>query len=307
MTNLKTKCGFVALIGATNSGKSTLLNTILSKKVSITSHKVQTTRNQIRGIKTDKNTQMIFVDTPGIFTPRGGFDKAMISSAWAAMNDSDAVVFMLDVKKGITKTFDNIIKHLKTINTPISLCLNKVDLIEKRELLNLTQKIVEKTPDLFENIFMISATQNDGVSDLVSWIEGKMPEAPFYFDEDSNLDVPLMLHLSELTREKVYEYLHQELPYAIAVQTEEYKEKPAEGKKPASVDIKQVIYTNQASHKSIILGEKGTKIKAIGIKARQDMEEMLGCKVNLFLFVKVKKNWRESAEFFTDIGLEFKK
>ena len=169
MENIKTKCGFVALIGATNSGKSTLLNTILATKVSITSHKVQTTRNQIRGIKTVGETQMVFVDTPGIFNPRGKFDKAMVSSAWSAMNDSDCVIFLLDASKGITPTFDNIIKHLRTINTPIALCLNKVDLIKKEVLLKLTSDIMKKAPDLFEEIFMISAIKNDGIDRLMDW------------------------------------------------------------------------------------------------------------------------------------------
>lgn len=301
MTNKKTKCGFVALIGATNSGKSTLMNTILLTKVSITSHKVQTTRNQIKGIKDDGDTQMIFIDTPGIFNPKGKFDKAMVSSAWSAMNDSDAVIFLLDSTKGITKTFDSIVAKLKTINAPVALALNKVDLIDKKDLLKLTSQIMKSAPDLFEEIFMISALENDGVDDLIKWVKSKMPESPWFFDKDMTTDLPLSLHLAEITREKIYEYLHQELPYSIAVKTDSIEE----GNN--AFTIKQTIYTSEENHKSIILGEKGSKIKLIGTKAREEMAVILNKKVNLFLYVKVKENWRDTPEFFTDIGLDFKK
>lgn len=301
MTNKKTKCGFVALIGATNSGKSTLMNTILLTKVSITSHKVQTTRNQIKGIKDDGDTQMIFIDTPGIFNPKGKFDKAMVSSAWSAMNDSDAVIFLLDSTKGITKTFDSIVAKLKTINAPVALALNKVDLIDKKDLLKLTSQIMKSAPDLFEEIFMISALENDGVDDLIKWVKGKMPESPWFFDKDMTTDLPLSLHLAEITREKIYEYLHQELPYSIAVKTDSIEE----GNN--AFTIKQTIYTSEENHKSIILGEKGSKIKLIGTKSREEMAVILNKKVNLFLYVKVKENWRDTPEFFTEIGLDFKK
>ncbi len=297
----KTKCGFVALIGATNSGKSTLLNTILATKISITSHKVQTTRNQIRGIKTDDNIQMVFIDTPGIFNPKGKFDKAMVSSAWSAMNDSDCVIFLLDAHKGITDTFNSIIKKLKTINTPIALCLNKVDLLKKEELLKLTSKIMEIAPDLFKEIFMISALNNDGVNDLINWVKDQMPESEFYFDDNIKSDLPLELRLSEITREKVYELLHQELPYAISIKTDKIEDDKN------SITIRQTIYTSSENHKSIIIGAKGSKLKSIGTKAREEMSLIMGKKVNLFLFVKVKENWRDTPEFFTDIGLEFKK
>ena len=297
----KTKYGFVALIGATNSGKSTLLNTILATKISIISHKVQTTRNQIRGIKTDDNVQMVFVDTPGIFNPKGKFDKAMVSSAWSAMNDSDCVVFLLDAHKGITETFGNIVKKLRTIQVPIALCLNKVDLLKKEELLKLTSKIMEIAPDLFREIFMISAINNDGVDELVKWVKAQMPESPFFFDEGVKSDLPIELRLSEITREKIYELLHQELPYAISVKTERIENEEN------SVTVRQTIFTTSENHKSIIIGERGQKIKSIGTKARLEMETIFAKKVNLFLFVKVKENWKDTPEFFTDIGLEFKK
>lgn len=295
------KCGFVALIGATNSGKSTLMNTILASKISITSHKVQTTRNQIKGIKNSGDTQMIFIDTPGIFNPKGKFDKAMVSAAWSAMNDSDAVIFLLDATKGITKTFNVVIEKLKTIKTPIALVFNKVDLIEKEDLLKLTMEVMKYAPDLFAEVFMISALQNDGVEDLIKWVKSQMPESPWYFDEGMKTDLPLSLHLAEITREKIYEYLHQELPYSIAVKTDSIEE----GKNAFTVN--QTIYTSEENHKAIILGEKGSKIKVIGTKARQEMSAILGGKkVNLFLYVKVKENWRETPEFFNDIGLDFK-
>ena len=299
--NLNKKCGFVALIGATNSGKSTLLNTILATKVSITSHKVQTTRNQIRGIKTEDNVQMVFVDTPGIFNPKGKFDKAMVSSAWSAMNDSDCIIFLLDAHKGITETFNNIVKKLRTINVPIALCLNKVDLLKKEELLKLTAKIMEITPDLFKEIFMISALNNDGVNDLINWVKNQMPESEFYFDDNIKSDLPLELRLSEITREKIYELLHQELPYSISIKTDKIEDEKN------SFNVRQTIYTSSENHKSIIIGEHGSKIKSIGIKAREEMSFLMGKKVNLFLFVKVKENWRDTPEFFTDIGLDFKK
>ena len=300
-SNSKTRCGFVALIGATNSGKSTLLNTIMATKISITSHKVQTTRNQVRGIRTVGNTQMVFIDTPGIFNPKGKFDKAMVSSAWSAMNDSDCVVFMLDVVKGITPTFDSIVKKLRTINSPIALCLNKVDLVEKDKLLKLTTDIMKIADGLFSEVFMVSAIDGDGVRDLMQWVENQMPESPFFFDRDATTDLPLELHLAEITREKIYDLLHQELPYSIAVKTESIEE----GKN--SVSVKQIIYTTQENHKSIIIGAGGSKLKTIGMRAREEMSLIIGKKVNLFLFVKVKENWRENPDFFNDIGLEFKK
>ena len=205
-------------------------------------------------------------------------------------------------QKGILQLhFDNIVKHLKTIKTPIALCLNKVDLLEKEKLLELTNKIIKIAPDLFKEIFMISALENDGIDELISWVEKQMPKSPFYFDENTTSDLPLELHLAEITREKIYELLHQELPYSIAVKTESIEEEEN------SFTIKQTIYTSNENHKSIIIGAKGSKLKSIGIKAREEMALIMGKKVNLFLFVKVKENWRDTPEFFTDIGLDFKK
>ena len=217
------------------------------------------------------------------------------------MNDSDAVIFLLDATKGITKTFNVVIEKLKTIKTPIALVFNKVDLIEKEDLLKLTMEVMKYAPSLFAEVFMISALENDGVEDVIKWVKSQMPEAPWYFEKGMKTDLPLSLHLAEITREKVYEYLHQELPYSIAVKTDKIEE----GKN--AFTINQTIYTSEENHKAIILGEKGSKIKVIGTKARQEMSAVLGGKkVNLFLYVKVKENWRETPEFFNDIGLDFK-
>ena len=299
--DIKTKSGFIALLGATNSGKSTLLNTILNKKVSIVSHKVQTTRGQIRGIKTENNIQMIFIDTPGIFNTKEKFDKAMVSSAWSAMNDSDCIIYLIDATKGITQTFNNIVSKLETITTPIALCLNKVDLIKKDQLLKLTQTIIDKTPNLFNEIFMISALKNDGLKELIKWIQDKMPISPFFYDEKQTTDSDLNTQLAEITREKIYELLHQELPYSIAVKTDKI-EPTSKG-----TNVYQTIYTSSKTHIGIIVGENGSKLKLIGSKARKDMISVIGGKVNLFTKAKVNKNWRTSEEFYTDIGLNFKK
>lgn len=297
---INTKCGFIALLGATNSGKSTLLNTILENKVSITSHKVQTTRTQIRGIKTEDNIQMIFTDTPGVFSAKEKFDRAMVSAAWSAMDNSNCILFLLDAKKGITKTFDNIVTHLKTIKTPIALCLNKIDLIDKSELLTLVKQITESTQNLFEKVFMISALNNDGIKEIIKWIKIQMPTSPFLYNKDFITDLPIELQLAEITREKIYELLHQELPYKITVVTDSIKEE----KKYISVE--QTIYTSSKNHTSIIIGKKGSKLKAIGIKARCEMEHLLNRKINLQTIVKLKENWRTDEEFYTNIGLTFK-
>ena len=300
--NNKTKCGFIAILGASNSGKSTFLNTILNEKIAIVTHKVQTTRGQIRGIKTDDNSQIIFIDTPGIFNAKEKFGRAMVSSAWSAMDNSDAVIYILDVTKGITKTFTSIINHLKTINTPIALVLNKIDLIEKNKLLSLTDEIIKIVPDLFNEIFMISALKNDGLNAVLEWIKQKIPYGDFVYEKNITTDIPLEIQLAEITREKIYELLHQELPYNIAVKTIDIK-KDAKGK---ATIVSQEIYTNSVNHVSIIVGNKGKKLKEIGIKARKDMEKIIGNKVCLFTKVNVNENWKQQQDFYDNIGLIFK-
>ncbi|MDR2098561.1 MAG: GTPase Era [Rickettsiales bacterium] len=293
------KAGFVALLGATNSGKSTFLNAALGTKVSITSHKVQTTRSRILGIKNIGRTQVVFVDTPGIFTASGRFDRAMVGAALRAMDESDAVVLILDAAKGATGTFDSIAARLGTISAPVALALNKVDLVDKRSLLGLVRNITERAPGLFEEVFMISALKNDGVDGVVGWAASKMPSAKWYFEDGRISGMPLSFQLAEITREQVYAYLHQELPYAIAVKTDSIKE-------GAGLSVAQTVYASQEGHKPIIIGARGAKLKAIGTKARLEMERLLKRKVNLFLDVKLRKDWHEAPEFFKDIGLEYK-
>jgi GTP-binding protein Era len=292
-----TKAGFIALLGATNSGKSTLMNAILGEHVSITSHKVQTTRGQIRGIKNLGETQLVFVDTPGIFEARGRFDKAMVSSALSAMDGSDAVVFLADATKGATPTFARIVEKLKTVRAPVALALNKVDLVDKPGLLKLAREMTDAAPGLFDAVFMLSALKNDGTDRLLEWAESKMPESEWYFAGAEASDLPLPVRLAEITREKIYEYLHKELPYKLAVITDGVD----------GANVLQTIYASEDSHKSIILGAKGAKIKSIGTAARLDMERVLGRKINLQLLVKVKRDWRDAPEFFASMGLEYKK
>jgi GTP-binding protein Era len=291
------RAGFVALVGATNSGKSTLVNAVLGEHLSITSHKVQTTRFQIRGVKDMGDTQIVFVDTPGVFAAKSKFDRAMVSSALSAMNDSDAVILLVDAAKGLTPTFARMVEKLRTVRSPIAVALNKTDAVNKLELLKLAKAIADAAPDLFEETFMISALKADGLDALLTWAKSKMPESEWYFSAGEASDIPLPTRLAEITREKVYEYLHQELPYSIAVATDSV----------VGADVAQTIYASEANHKSIILGARGSKIKAIGTAARIDMERLLGRRINLRLLVKVKKDWRDSPEFFHSVGLEYKK
>jgi GTP-binding protein Era len=293
------RAGFVALLGATNSGKSTLMNAVLGSRLSITSHKVQTTRSQIRGVKEVGPAQIVFVDTPGIFAARGRFDRAMVSSALRAMDDSDAVVFLLDATKGPTRTFEWIAEKLKTVSSPVALAINKVDMVRKDMLLALAGNIVSRAPGLFEEVFMISALENDGVDALVEWAASKMPEGEWYFEPGRESDMSLEFRLAEITRGQVYSYLHQEIPYAVAVRTDGIEE-------GRSLTVRQTVYAGEENHRSIILGAGGVKIKAIGTRARLEMERVLKRRVNLFLEVKVKKGWRDAPEFFSDMGLEFK-
>ncbi|MDR1476567.1 MAG: GTPase Era [Rickettsiales bacterium] len=293
----ESKAGFVALIGATNSGKSTLVNAMMGEHLSITSHKVQTTRFQVRGVKNIGGTQIVFVDTPGVFAAKSRFDRAMVSSALSAMNDSDAVVVVVDAKKGLTPTFARMVEKLRTVRSPIAVALNKTDAVKKTELLGLAKEISDAAPGLFEETFMISALRGDGVDALLAWAKSKMPESEWYFGAGEASDLPLPVRLAEITREKVYEYLHQELPYSIAVATDSVD----------GANVGQTIYASGENHKSMILGARGSKIKAIGTAARIDMERLLGRRINLRLLVKVKKDWRETPEFFRSIGLEYKK
>jgi GTPase len=299
-TPAATRCGFVALIGATNAGKSTLINALVGTKVSIVTPKVQTTRTLIRGIAIEGPSQLIFVDTPGIFSPRRRLDRAMVGTAWGSTQDADLVALLIDSKKGITEDEDAILKPLPEIRAPKVLVLNKVDLIAKHELLALTQQLNERAT--FAATFMISALSGSGVGDLRSWFAAHVPPGPWLYPEDQISDAPLRQLAAEITREKLYLRLHQELPYQSTVETEVWKEL-----KDGSVRIEQTIYVERESQRKIVLGKGGQAIKAIGAAARKDIAEAVEHPVHLFLFVKVREGWGDDPERYREMGLEFPK
>jgi len=293
-----TRCGFVALIGAPNAGKSTLLNALVGTKVSIVTPKVQTTRALIRGISIEGAAQLIFVDTPGIFAPRRRLDRAMVGSAWGSTRDADLVAFLVDSHKGVQDDEEAILKGLADIRAPKVLVLNKVDLVEKPKLLNLTQTLNERMA--FAAIFMISARSGDGVADLKNFFAAHVPAGPWLYPEDQISDAPLRQLAAEITREKLYLRLHQELPYQSMVETEAWKEL-----KDGAVRIEQTIYVERESQRKIVLGKGGQTIKAIGAAARADIAAAIEHPVHLFLFVKVREGWGDDPERYREMGLEF--
>lgn len=295
--NENTKAGFVAIIGAPNAGKSTLMNLILGQKIAITTHKVQTTRTNMRGVHTVGNSQFIFVDTPGIHKPRRTFDEAMVNAANQAWHDADVILFLIDAVSGFKKEVKNIIDQVKHANKPVVIVLNKIDKIKKDKLLPLMQELGQY--EAFKNVFAISATTSSGVEDMLQKIETYLPESPFLFDPENITDTPMRLIAAEITREKAFVYLHQELPYALMVETVSY-----EAGQGRDVTINQNIIVERDGHKGIVLGNKGETVKQIGSEARKELEEFLQCKVNLFLNVKVRKNWSENAALMRSIGLE---
>ena len=295
-----TRCGFVALIGAPNAGKSTLINALVGTKVSIVTPKVQTTRTLIRGIAIEGAAQLIFVDTPGIFSPRRRLDRAMVGTAWGSTQDADLVALLVDAKKGITEDEDAILRTLADIRPSKVLVLNKVDLIDKRALLVLTQKLNERAT--FAATFMVSALSGDGVGDLKTWFAGHVPPGPWLYPEDQISDAPLRQLAAEITREKLYLRLHQELPYQSTVETDVWKEL-----RDGSVRIEQTIYVERESQRKIVLGKAGHAIKAIGAAARADIAEAVEQPVHLFLHVKVREGWGDDPERYREMGLEFPK
>lgn len=297
--NKKTHAGFIAIIGPTNAGKSTLMNSIIGRKVSIVSHKVQTTRTRIRGIKMVDETQLIFVDTPGIFKPARRLDRAMVSAAMEAIDDADAVLLMIDATHGITNTTRELIKKLNT-EKPLFAIVNKVDAIKKETLLPMVLELNELAK--FTETFMISALKNDGVDKMLKSLASVMPESPYLFDPKDAPDIPDNLWLAEITREKVYKYLHQELPYHIYVATEKV-DVDAEG----ILEIYQKIVVASEGHKKIVVGHGGAQLKRIGTEARQAIQYEWGVKARLHLFVRVEPDWENRAENYTDQGLDFKK
>ena len=293
-----TRSGFVALIGATNAGKSTLVNRLVGAKVSIVSHKVQTTRAIIRGIAIHDRTQIVFMDTPGIFKPRRRLDRAMVTTAWGGARDADIIVLLIDSERGLKGDADKILEALKDVKQPKILLLNKIDQVHRESLLALAQAANEKV--YFERTFMISALNGPGCEDLMDYLAQALPEGPWYYPEDQISDLPMRQLAAEITREKLFLRLHQELPYASHVETEKWEEM-----KNGSVRIEQVIYVERDSQKKIALGKNGDAIKAISMAARKEIAEILEQPVHLFLFVKVRENWGDDPERFREMGLDY--
>ena len=296
----ETRCGFVALIGAPNAGKSTLINALVGAKVSIVSRKVQTTRTQVRGIAIKGATQVVFVDTPGIFAPKRRLDRAMVTTAWGGAGDADCVGLLVDVHKAGDEETLALLERLKEIRQPVFLILNKIETIPHEKLLKIASDINEVYK--FTTTFMISALEGYGVPAIMAWLETRLPLGPWLYPEDQISDAPLRFLAAEITREKLFERLHDELPYRSTVETESWKEL-----RDKSIRIEQVIYVEREGHRKIVLGEKGQTIKAIGERARKDIAEAAEAKVHLFLFVKVRENWANDPERYREMGLQFPK
>lgn len=292
------RCGFVAVLGAPNAGKSTLVNRMVGTKVSIVSPKVQTTRSRVLGIALKDKAQLIFIDTPGIFQPRRRLDRAMVAAAWSGAADADVTILLVDAIQGLCRDTESIIARMKEEDRRAHLVLNKVDKVNKPDLLALTQKLVDT--GVFDEVFMVSALKGQGVDDLVAFLADKMPLGPWHFPEDQVSDMTERLLAAEITREKLYLQLHQELPYATTVETETW-----EVRKDGLIAIEQVIFVERDSQKSIILGKGGQQIKKIGTASRLELEEIFETRVHLTLFVKVREKWADDPERYRDLGLDF--
>jgi GTP-binding protein Era len=301
---MTSRCGFCAIIGAPNAGKSTLINALVGSKVAIVSPKVQTTRMPVRGIAIAGETQIIFVDTPGIFRPRRRLDRAMVTSAWAGAEEADAVLLIVDAtdlaeRSPAARDTMAILEGLKDRKgKKTALVLNKIDGMKRTDLLPLVEKF--HAAGVFEDVFLISALKGEAVADVAAWVAARMPEGPWLYPEDQAADIPSRLLAAEVTREKIYLRLHDELPYASAVETEKWEER-----KDGSVRIDQVVYVQRDGQKAIVLGKGGATIKKIGELARAELEELFGRRVHLFLFVKVREDWAENSEHYKEIGLDF--
>ena len=296
----ETRCGFVAIIGAPNAGKSTLVNQLVGTKVTIVSHKVQTTRMRIRGIAIAGASQLIFIDTPGIFRPRRRLDRAMVEAAWRVAAEADVVVLLVDCVKGLEEQVESILAQLTTVGRRL-LVLNKVDRLRTKEpLLKMAADICAKLP--FDRVFMVSALNGDGIADLKAYLAASVPPGPWHYPEDEVSDLPMRLLAAEITREKIFNRLHDELPYATTVETTAWKEL-----KDGSVRIEQTIFVERDNQRKIMLGKRGTTIKQISMEARAELTEMLAQTVHLFLFVKVRERWGDDPERYREMGLEFPK
>jgi GTPase len=295
-----TRCGFIAVIGAPNVGKSTLVNALVGTKVAIVSHKVQTTRVPLRGIAMEGRAQLIFVDTPGIFAPKRRLDRAMVTTAWAGAHDADIVCLLVDARRGIDEETGAIIDKLKEGGRPCVAILNKIDLVDKPVLLTRAKDLNARLP--LEATFMTSALTGDGVADLRRWLAERAPEGPWHYPEDQVSDAPMRVLAAEITREKLYERLHQELPYQSTVETDIWKEL-----RDGAVRIEQTIFVERDSQKKIVLGKGGATIKAISTDARREIAVAIEKPVHLFLFVKVRQGWTDDPERYREMGLEFPK
>ncbi len=293
-----TRCGFVALIGAPNAGKSTLLNQLVGAKVAIVTHKVQTTRTRVTGIGLEGDTQLVFIDTPGIFAPKRRLDRAMVSAAWKGSEDAETTVLVVDAKKRVDEDIKRILTGLKDAGRKVVLAINKIDTVKREKLLGLAQEL--NGTRLFSEIFMISALSGDGVPDLKAYLAGLAPEGPWMYPEDQISDITMRLLAAEITREKVYLRLHEELPYAITVETENWEDRP-----DGSVRIEQVIHVERDSQKGIVIGKGGKMLKLLGQLAREEMNENFDRKVHLFLHVRVTERWADDKTVYKDMGLDF--
>ncbi len=300
MTN-PTRAGFVALIGEPNAGKSTLLNRMVGARVSIVTHKVQTTRTRVRGVAMEGQSQIVFVDTPGIFRPRRRLDRAMVKAAWGGAADADIVVLLVEAHRGITPGVENILEVLRTREgpQPLALAINKIDKVKSEVLLALAARLNGELP--FTRTFMISAERGHGVDDLRQWLADEIPQGPWLYPEDQIADLPLRMIAAEITREKLILRLHEELPYQLTVETGSWEER-----KDGSARIDQVIYVARDGHKGIVLGHKGETIKGISRAAREELSAFLDRPVHLFLQVKVRPNWLDEAERYSEMGLDFR-
>ncbi|EPX87007.1 GTPase Era [Salipiger mucosus] len=298
---MTTRAGFVALIGEPNAGKSTLTNRMVGAKVSIVTHKVQTTRARIRGVAIEDETQIVFVDTPGLFAPRRRLDRAMVAAAWGGAADADIIVLLVEAHRGVTEGVERILEGLADLpqGRTVALAINKIDRVEAPALLALTKDLNDRYA--FAKTFLISAERGHGVEDLRKWLAGELPEGPWLYPEDQIADLPMRMIAAEMTREKLTLRLHQELPYQLTVETESWEER-----KDGSARIDQVIYVTRDGHKGIVLGRKGETVKAVSKAAREELEEFLGRRVHLFLQVKVRENWQDESERYSEMGLDFR-
>ncbi|MFY9875945.1 MAG: GTPase Era [Rhodomicrobium sp.] len=295
-----THCGFVAVIGAPNAGKSTLVNALVGAKVSIVTHKAQTTRARMRGIAIAGKSQIVLVDTPGIFRPKRRLDRAMVETAWTEAREADVAVLVLDAIRGLDDVAEPIFQQAGELKIPLVLALNKVDKIDKAKLLALASEASKSLP--LEQLFMVSALSGDGVEDLKTYLASRMPPGPWLFPEDQIADAPLRQWAAEVTREKMFLRLHEEIPYSSTVETTDWKQR-----KDGSIRIEQTIFVERQSQRKIVLGAKGQAIKQISMEARREIAEGIETPVHLFLFVKVRENWADDPERYREMGLDFPK